>query len=80
MAYVWTILPSAFLLTYFLGERSKPWYLIILGVAVFLMTAKVYGFMVLDSLNLIGNLVLLICLVIFSVKRDWTMENGHVQP
>ena len=74
MAYVWTILPSALLLTYLLHTRTKTWYLVIVSIAIFLLTSKVYGFPVLDSLNLLGNFILTSCLAILLLKRERVME------
>ena len=74
MAYVWTILPSALLLTYLLHAPTKTWYLVVISVGIFLLTSKVYGFPVLDSLNLLGNLVLTSCLATLLLKKKWVME------
>jgi hypothetical protein len=60
MAYVWTILPSALLLAECIHRRARLWYLVLLGAGIFLVTSKVYGYIALDSLNLIGS-VLLVC-------------------
>ena len=74
MAYVWTILPSALLLTYLLHTRTKTWYLVVVSIAIFLLTSKVYGFPVLDSLNLLGNFILTSCLATLLLKRERVME------
>lgn len=74
MAYVWTILPSALLLTYLLHTRTKTWYLVVVSIAIFLLTSKVYGFPVLDSLNLLGNFILISCLATLLLKRERVME------
>jgi len=76
MAYVWTILPSALLLTYLLHTRSKTWYLVVVSIAIFLLTSKVYGFPVLESLNLFGNLILSTCLAALLLNREWVMERA----
>ena len=75
MAYVWTILPSALLLTYLLHTRTKTWYLVVVSIAIFLLTSKVYGFPVLDSLNLLGNFILTSCLATLLLKRERVMES-----
>jgi hypothetical protein len=61
-AYVWLIIPSAWLVTILLARRIKlPWVGgICAGIA--LVTAKVYGFPILNSLNLWGGIILTICL------------------
>jgi hypothetical protein len=61
-AYVWLIIPSAWLVTILLARRIKlPWVGgICVGIA--LVTAKVYGFPILNSLNLWGGIILTICL------------------
>ena len=58
MAYVWTILPAALLVTLLLQMETPAYYLILVGVAVFLLVSKVYGYPLLDSLNLWGSLLL----------------------
>jgi hypothetical protein len=60
MAYVWTILPSALLLTECIHRRARLWYFALVGSGIFLVTSKVYGYVVLDSLNLIGS-ILMVC-------------------
>jgi hypothetical protein len=57
MAYVWTILPSALLLTELIHRRARLWYFAVMGFGIFLMTSKVYGYIVLQSLNLIGGIL-----------------------
>jgi hypothetical protein len=60
--YVWLIIPSAWLVVIVLTRRVKlPWAAGI-GAGIALVTAKVYGFPILDSLNLWGGIILTICL------------------
>ncbi len=61
--YVWLILPSAWLVTGLLAHRAKPAVLAVVILAVFLVTAKNYGYPFLESLNLCGNLLLSGCLL-----------------
>lgn len=70
MAYVWTILPSALLLTELINRSVKPGYLALMGVGVVLLTAKVYGYVVLDSLNLIGSVLVLGGLVVWILNPE----------
>lgn len=60
--YVWLILPSAWLLTGLAARRASPAALAIAGAGVALTMAKIYGFPVLDSLNLWGGLTLTVFL------------------
>jgi hypothetical protein len=76
MAYVWTILPSALLLAFLLHSTPKTWYLVVVAAAVFLLSSKVYGFPILDSLNLFGNLLLTACLAAWLLNREWVMERA----
>jgi hypothetical protein len=60
--YVWLIIPSAWLVVIMLTGRLKlPWAAGI-GAGIALVSAKVYGFPILDSLNLWGGIILTICL------------------
>jgi len=58
MAYVWMIVPSALLLTLLLRQDTNPGILVPVVLCILLMNAKVYGFPLLDSLNLLGNLLI----------------------
>ena len=61
-AYVWLIIPSAWLVIILLTRRIKlPW-LGGIGAGIALVMAKVYGFPILDSLNLWGGIFLTTCL------------------
>jgi len=59
MAYAWTILPAALYLTLLLQVEPRPIYLYLNIAGIFLISAKVYGYPLLDSLNLWGSLLLL---------------------
>ncbi len=59
MAYVWTILPAALLLALLFRMEASPVYMILVGVGIFLLESKVYGYPLLDSLNLWGSLFLM---------------------
>jgi hypothetical protein len=61
-AYVWLIIPSAWLVIILLTRRIKlPW-LGGIGAGIALVMAKVYGFPILDSLNMWGGIILTTCL------------------
>lgn len=77
MAYVWAILPCALVLTYLLHHAAKPWQLLAAGAASALMVAKIYGYPPLDSLNLLGALVMGGLLMVVCWPRT-TKENGGV--
>ena len=74
MAYVWIILPAALLVTRLINSRPKTWYLILVCASVFLMESKVYGYPILDSLNLWGSLMLSTLLVISLTKDAWAYD------
>jgi hypothetical protein len=74
MAYVWMILPAALLVTLLVKSYPKIWYLRMICVAIFLLVSKVYGYPILDSLNLWGSLILLILLVISLTKEKWAFN------
>jgi hypothetical protein len=60
--YVWLIIPSAWLVVIVLTRRVKlPWAAGI-GAGIALVMAKVYGFPILNSLNLWGGIILTVCL------------------
>ena len=60
--YVWLIIPSAWLAVIVLSRRMKPAWSIGIGAGIILVSAKVYGFPFLDSLNLWGGIILSIYL------------------
>ncbi len=70
MAYVWMIMPMALLLTYLLHQPVRWWYLVAVAFSALLLQAKVYGYPVLDSLNLFGSLLLLALLFLWSLRRE----------
>jgi hypothetical protein len=70
MAYVWMILPAALIVTRLSDSHPRTWYLISTCVAVFLLVSKVYGYPVLDSLNLWGSLLLSTLLVISLINKE----------
>ena len=72
MAYVWTILPAALLLTLLLQIETRPYFLILVGIGVFLLVSKVYGYPLLDSLNLWGSLLLIGILTLGLFKKKTT--------
>jgi hypothetical protein len=74
MAYVWMILPAALLVTQLLESRPKTWYLLFNCLAIFLLISKVYGYPVLNSLNLLGSLLLSMLLIIRLTKVDWAFN------
>ncbi|NIM93567.1 MAG: DUF2029 domain-containing protein [Anaerolineales bacterium] len=70
MAYVWMILPCAFLLAYLIYQEVRLWFLMVVGLAVFLMTSKVYGFPILESLNLYGGILMAVALILWLLKSE----------
>jgi hypothetical protein len=61
-AYVWLIIPSAWLAIILLTRQVKlPW-LVGFGAGIALILAKVYGFPILESMNLWGGLIITACL------------------
>ena len=80
MVYVWMIFPAALLTTHLIKSRPKTWYLLLNCVAVFLLASKVYGYPILDSLNLWGNLILSMLLVINLMKVEWAFNEIHYDP
>jgi len=68
--YVWLILPSAWLVTALIDRPARPGYLSVVVLAVFLVGSKNYGFPILESLNLWGNLLLSGCLIFGMMKPD----------
>jgi hypothetical protein len=69
-AYVWLILPTTWLLAGLIGRPTKPAYLVTVSLAAFLVSAKNYGFPIVESLNLWGNLLLVVCLAFGALKPD----------
>ena len=67
--YVWLILPSAWLITGLLTHQARPAVLAVVIPAVFLVTAKNYGYPFLESLNLCGSLLLSGCLLVGLFRR-----------
>jgi hypothetical protein len=74
MAYVWMIFPAALIVTHLVNYRPKIWYLILICVSVFLLESKVYGYPIVDSLNLWGSLILSMLLVISLTKEAWAFD------
>jgi len=74
MAYVWMILPAALLVTRLVRSRPKTWYFVLVCASVFLLESKVYGYPILDSLNLWGSLILSTLLVISLTKEAWAFD------
>lgn len=70
MMYAWTILPTALVLAAALNRPVRPWHAAVLLAGVVLLLAKVYGYPVLSSLNMLGSLVLAGWLV-------WQMQRGQ---
>jgi hypothetical protein len=80
MAYVWMILPAALLVTRLVESHPKTWYLLLNCLAVFLLVSKVYGYPILDSLNLWGSLILSILLIISLTKEAWAYNETAQDP
>jgi hypothetical protein len=69
-AYVWLILPSAWLVIIMLGRRISLPLMVGISIGITLVLAKVYGFPLLDSLNAWGGVLLTTCLTIGLLKRS----------
>jgi uncharacterized membrane protein len=76
MAYVWTILPAALLLTECIHHRVRLWYFFFVGSGIFLVSSKVYGYVVLDSLNLIGSVVMVFSLALWVLHPRRILREG----
>jgi len=63
-AYVWLILPSAWLVVGLAARRARPAFLGIVAAGVALSMARVYGFPILNSMNLWGSLILTVSLTV----------------
>jgi len=73
-AYVWIILPLALILTEQI-KHLKIWYLGLMGLAVFMMNFKIfYSIKELSSTNMYGNILMLICLIIYFMRKEWVIE------
>jgi hypothetical protein len=77
MTYVWTIPLCALVMLYLVQLKPRPVWMVLWGGAVFLLTSKVYGFPVLESLNLIGALAMMGLLVGFILRREARAESGE---
>ena len=80
MAYVWMILPTALLLTRLVKSHPKTWYLVLNCLAAFLVVSKIYGYPILDSLNLWGSLILFTLIVIGLIKEEWAFDETPNNP
>lgn len=69
--YVWLILPLVWLLTGLIRQRVKPTYLVIVILGIFLVMAKDYGLSGLNKLNLWGNMLLTITLIVGLFKKEF---------
>lgn len=78
MTYVWMILPGALLLAGMLNSQPKPklWYLAATALAIGLLNAKIYGYPILNSLNLWGNLALTSMLLTGILRPSWILEQN----
>jgi glycosyl transferase family 87 len=72
MAYVWVILPAAKFLAG-LPRRASGSFLAAIGLAIYLLNAKLYAWPVLGSLNLLGGLLLLTCLGLLLWRPAWVI-------
>lgn len=70
MAYVWMILPMALFLTYLLHQPVRRWYVGLAAATALLLVSKIYGYPVLNSLNLFGSLLLLAVLGLWVLRRE----------
>lgn len=74
MAYVWMILPMALFLTYLLHRPVRRWYVGLAAATALLLVSKIYGYPVLDSLNLFGSLMLLVVLALWVLCREQLLD------
>jgi hypothetical protein len=74
MAYVWMILPMALFLTYLLHRPVRRWYIGLATVTAALLVSKIYGYPVLNSLNLFGSLMLLGVLALWVLRREQVLD------
>jgi len=77
MAYVWVILPSAQVLTCLI-KRAVPWFIGMVGLAAILLNARLYSLPVLDSLNLLGGLLMVGCLAVLVLRPQWVLSTNQV--
>lgn len=73
-AYVWMILPCAWLVIILLTRRIKSPWLGVIGTGIALAMAKVYGFPVLDSLNLWGGIILTTSLTAGLLRKSFVSQ------
>ena len=76
MAYVWMVLPMALFLTYILHHPIRRWYLGLAAATALLLVAKIYGYPLLNSLNLFGSLLLVIVLGLWLFRRERILIPG----
>jgi hypothetical protein len=74
MAYVWMVLPMALFLTYLLHRPVRRWYIGLAAVTAALLVSKIYGYPVLNSLNLFGSLTLLGVLALWVLRREQLLD------
>jgi hypothetical protein len=74
MAYVWMILPMALFLTYLLHTPVRRWYVGLAAATAVLLVSKIYGYPVLNSLNLLGSAMLLGVLAWWVLQRERLLE------
>ena len=78
-AYVWVILPGSLFATSII-KRAKTYYLVLVGASLFLLSSiiyyRFYHSTALNSLNLIGNGLMLTALVLLFVKPRLVLEEA----
>jgi len=78
MAYVWMILPMALFLTYLLHQPVRGWIVGLAAVTAVLLVSKIYGYPVLNSLNLLGSVMLLGVLALWVFRRERLLDAARV--
>jgi hypothetical protein len=74
MAYVWMIIPMALFLTYLLHRPVRRWYVGLAAATAALLVSKIYGYPVLNSLNLFGSLMLLGVLALWVLRGEQLLD------
>lgn len=76
--YVWIILPSALLVSRLIG-RSKNWFLGMVVISIALMNARITARPVVNYLNLFGNLLMVINLMLIITRKKLVLPRNEPQ-
>jgi hypothetical protein len=80
MAYTWTILPGSLLLVFLLETGLPRLYKALLSLGGILLHAKIYGYPVLESMNLWGALLVLAMLAFLLLQASRKPKPGQNAP